>query len=79
MPVQVFLSTTLRGRFPDYDAHKGVILNIEKDATVEDLLRVLGIPVMDVKIIMVNGRSAEPSQPLKGDERIGLFPPMGGG
>lgn len=79
MALQVFLSTSLRGRFPDYNAQSGIILEMDKGATVGDLLRVLDIPASDVKIIMVNGRAAEPSQPLQGDERIGLFPPLGGG
>jgi molybdopterin converting factor small subunit len=39
----------------------------------------MNIPAEKVKIIMINGKSESLDYELKGNERIGLFPPVGGG
>ena len=43
------------------------------------LLAKLAIPAGEVKIAMVNGVSAELTQVLAAGDRVGLFPPVGGG
>ncbi len=79
MPVQVFLSTTLRNRFAGYDPQTGILLSVPQGTTVEGLCHSLGIPPGEVKLVMIDGRASSMSHVLKGDERIGLFPPVGGG
>ncbi len=77
--LKIILSSTLRKYLPDYDPVKGVDFTIEVKLTVTELCRQLGIPPDEVKIIMVNGKSKGFDYLMQGDERIGLFPPVGGG
>ncbi len=48
-------------------------------ATVRDIINLLGIPVEDVRIIFINGRGSELDAALADGDRLGLFPPVGGG
>jgi len=52
---------------------------IEPGDTPADVIRRLGIPADAVKIILINGRSAQPDAKLKEGDRLGLFPAVGGG
>ncbi len=55
------------------------LLNIKEDTTVEMLIDRLGIPVNSVKLIFVNGNKQDKTYCLKHNDRLGLFPPVGGG
>jgi molybdopterin converting factor small subunit len=79
MPLQVFLAATLRKYLPGYDAGTGHWMEIDEGAVVRDVARVLSIPEDEIKIIMVNGIGAKIDTALRGDERVALFPPVGGG
>lgn len=47
--------------------------------TVADLMVELNVPAHEVKLIFVNGVSAEPNRTLVDGDRVGLFPAVGGG
>ncbi len=47
--------------------------------SVEQLIKDLGIPGDTVKLIFINGKKALPTQVLADRDRLGLFPPVGGG
>ena len=48
--------------------------------TIEGLIRSLGIDPQDVHLVMVNGRIVhDRSRALADADRVGLFPPVGGG
>ncbi len=79
MALQLFLSATLRKQFPDYQHSKGIPVEKAAGMTTKDVCDTLNIPMEKVKIIMVNGRSAGFNETLRGDERVALFPPVGGG
>ena len=79
MVCTVFLAATLRKAVPGYDPATGVLASTEPGETVQDVTERLGIQLDDVKIIMVNGVHAGWDTILRGGERIGLFPPVGGG
>lgn len=79
MPLQVFLAATLRKYLPGYDAGTGHWMEVGRGAVVRDVARGLSIPEEEVKIVMVNGVGAAMDTPLQGDERVALFPPVGGG
>lgn len=78
MIVEIRLFATLRNYFPEIP---GGVLTLEaaETATVGDIVAKLKIAPEEIKIIMVNGIHAEPEQSLKNGDRIGLFPPVGGG
>jgi len=79
MAIQLFLAATLRRYVPGYDANTGHFVEVLPGITVLDLARQLGLPDQEVKLIMVNGIGAKWGTVLQGDERVGLFPPVGGG
>ncbi|RPJ73757.1 MAG: MoaD/ThiS family protein [Desulfobacteraceae bacterium] len=73
--VQLKLFADLRPFMPP--ACKAVA--IAPGTTVGDLLRRIGLPVEKAKLIFIDGAQADLSASLQGGERIGIFPPVGGG
>lgn len=53
--------------------------SIEENTRVDALIKNLGIPDDLVKLIFINGRKQDSRYPLKHGDRLGLFPPVGGG
>jgi len=79
MPLKILLSSTLRKYLPGYDPVKGISFSVDGEITVEELCERINIPCAKIKIVMVNGKSKSMEHVLKGNERVGLFPPIGGG
>jgi sulfur carrier protein ThiS len=52
---------------------------ISPGMTVRDLLTQLDLPAEKAKLIFIDGTKAELSSRLEGGERVGIFPPVGGG
>ena len=52
---------------------------IEAGLTIQHLLEQLEIPQYKAKLIFINGVRADLSTALNGGERVGIFPPVGGG
>ncbi len=52
---------------------------VPEGTTVEMLMQMLGIPDDSVKLIFVNGKMQDKTYSLKDNDRLGLFPPVGGG
>jgi molybdopterin converting factor small subunit len=52
---------------------------VAEGTTVHDVIRQLSVPEEDAKLIFINGRKAEFDTPLKSGDRLGIFPPVGGG
>jgi molybdopterin converting factor small subunit len=52
---------------------------IEAGITVGSLLQQLDIPQDMIKIVFIDNVHAELTSILKGGERVGIFPPVGGG
>lgn len=78
MMLEVRLYATLR-RYA-IDRTDGVVtIDLPEGATIGELLDGLGIPADEVKLAMVNGIHAEVGRVLATSDRIGLFPPVGGG
>jgi sulfur-carrier protein len=79
MPLTIFLNASLRRYVPGYDPYRGISLDAPPGATVARIIAELGLPLKEVTLIMVDGRRREADFLLAGDERLGLFPPIGGG
>ncbi|MGI6227741.1 MAG: MoaD/ThiS family protein [Peptococcales bacterium] len=78
MHVEVRLFATLRDLFPP--EKRGIdIIQLEKGSTISDLINHIKIPQDTPLIIMVNGRRQLEDVELKDGDRIGIFPPVGGG
>jgi molybdopterin converting factor small subunit len=52
---------------------------IETGTPVHKLLQQLGIPEDKFKLVFIDGVRADLTSTLKGGERVGIFPPVGGG
>jgi molybdopterin synthase sulfur carrier subunit len=52
---------------------------VKENTTISDLISALKIPDDLVKLVFVNGVRQERTYTLKPDDRVGLFPPVGGG
>lgn len=79
MAITVFLSTTLRDSVPGYNPIDGLALACAAPMTVVDLARSIGLPVPEIKIVMINGRRHEMDALVKDGDRVGFFPAVGGG
>jgi sulfur-carrier protein len=79
MPLQIFLNATLRQYIPGYNPLAGLSLEIPPGTTAAQVIARLNLPAAQVTLIMVDGRRRDPDYVLRGDERLGLFPPIGGG
>ena len=73
--IQLKLYATL-GRFTP---PSGEPYPIEKGDTVRQLIENLKIPEKEVKLVFINGIKGGLASILNGGERVGLFPPIGGG
>lgn len=79
MRVTVKLSTTLRDYVPSYQPEKPMEVETGEDATVASLAEQLGLPLQEIKIVMVNGRQREVDTPMRDGDRVAYFPAVGGG
>jgi molybdopterin converting factor small subunit len=52
---------------------------IETGITVGALIQQLNIPQDMIKLVFIDNVHAELTSTLKGGERVGIFPPVGGG
>jgi len=55
------------------------MLDLGEGATVDEVVRSLGIPAEMTRIVLVNGRDAEPGQRLAPGDTVAIFPPLMGG
>lgn len=79
MTVEVRLYATLRKHAPP-DSSNGVFTATLPDGSdLAALMAILAIEPAKVHLRMVNGVSAELGRILRENDRIGLFPPVGGG
>ena len=52
---------------------------IEPGITIQSLLNLLGVPEEKAKLIFIDGVKVNLMATLNGGERVGIFPPVGGG
>lgn len=60
-----------RSKTVDFPYHEGL--------TTGEIIDALNIPLEDVSILLVNGRSAETTRVLTLGDYVSIFPPVGGG
>jgi molybdopterin converting factor small subunit len=63
----------------EYLPENSECFEILEDTSVEKLISDLGIPLELVKLIFINGKRQDLNYQLKHNDRVGLFPPVGGG
>ena len=73
--IQLKLFATLTKYLPADSDHISII----PGETVAQVLEKLGVPLKEVKLVFIDGVRKELSHALSGGERVGIFPPVGGG
>ena len=80
MRVEVRLYATFAKYAPTQRAGDPFDVEVGDSASLADLIHKLGIPETEVHLTIVNGRIIhDRSQSLHESDRVGLFPPVGGG
>ena len=82
MSIQIKLSTTLRDCVPGYDPETGLVVELssgESSLTAGELARRIGIPLEEIKIIMINSRQSDTDGLVRDGDRVAYFPAVGGG
>jgi molybdopterin converting factor small subunit len=77
--VEVRLYATLRKYRPDLAMGESFVITLGDKANLGNLFNELKIPSEEVKVAFVNGKWEEESYLLQEGDRIGIFPPVGGG
>ena len=73
--IQLKLFATLSAYNPPRPEHYAIV----PGTTVARLLKSLGVAQDQAKLIFINGRKGALTSVLQGGERVGIFPPVGGG
>ncbi len=73
--IRLHLYAGLKSLVPDCPEE----IPITEGTAVGEILERLGIPAEKAHLIFVDGKKSALSLPLRGGERIGIFPPVGGG
>ena len=55
------------------------MVECEEGTVVSTLLQQIGVPLEDVSLIFINGVHGKMESVLKDMDRLGVFPPVGGG
>jgi molybdopterin converting factor small subunit len=79
MHVRVRIFATLLRHVPDLRPGTFLDMDLPQGATILDLIQRLHLPVEEVKVAFVNGRSRPFDWPLQEGDEVGLFPAIAGG
>lgn len=52
---------------------------IDEGETIRSLIEKLGVPEKDATLLFINSAKATLDSEIKDDDRVGIFPPVGGG
>lgn len=82
MSILIKLSTTLRDMVPGYEPEAGLSVSLnegESSLTAGELAARIGIPLEEIKIVMINSRQSELDSFVRDGDRVAYFPAVGGG
>ena len=79
MKIEVNLYATLKKYMKNETGGKSSVIALEDGICVKDVIQKLKVPADSVKLIFINGVHAKVDTTLKDGDRLGLFPPVGGG
>lgn len=77
--VEVRLYAGLDRARPDQPSGAPLHIKLEAGATVRAVARAIDLPEARIHLAFVNGTARGLDRPLENGDRIGLFPPVGGG
>lgn len=77
--IELKLFVTLDKYFPKKNKGEKNLIEVKDNMSVDEFIKELRIPEDMVKLIFVNGKKKPFDYKLKNNDRLGLFPPVGGG
>jgi molybdopterin converting factor small subunit len=77
--MEVFVQLKLFATLNQFSPPQADRYPVQSGITVGQLLDQLHVPLEQAKLIFIDGIKSDLDSPLKGGERIGVFPPVGGG
>jgi len=75
MGIEIKLFATLAPYLPENSDD----FPIDEGETIKSLVNKLGIPEKDVTLMFINSLRSTPDSEIADKDRVGLFPPVGGG
>lgn len=79
MKIELYLYATLAKYLPENAGPRSVTLDVENNACIRDVVGRLRIPEERIKLVFVNGVHGRMDTVVEDGDRVGLFPPVGGG
>ena len=79
MSKETFIQLKLFASLQKYTPPDSDNYAIEAGITVGALMGSMSVPIDQIKLVFINGVSADLTTALVGGERVGIFPPVGGG
>ncbi len=79
MQITINLFASLMHYKPDGIGTDSWMLESEEGKTVSEMLQEIGVPLEEVSLIFINGVHGKMESVLKDMDRLGVFPPVGGG
>lgn len=64
---------------PGYEPEKGITFNINQPVSAAEIAQQLGLPLAEIKFIMLNGHSNALEAIVQPNDRLAFFPAVGGG
>jgi molybdopterin synthase sulfur carrier subunit len=79
MKIEIHLFASLSKYLPAGSVDKTMVMDASQGTSIKDILNQIGIPRAEIKLVFLNGIHAKDIDKLKDGDRLGLFPPIGGG
>ncbi|MHA1115042.1 MAG: MoaD/ThiS family protein [Candidatus Heimdallarchaeum aukensis] len=79
MKIYVKVFAYLRQKYPHVNDLNPLELDVDENATVEDVIKKLDFKPEEIHLILLNGKKVSKSELLEDNCTISLFPPIGGG
>lgn len=79
MKIEVRLFASLASYADHGDMDSDGCISFKTPATIRDAIQRLGVPEQEIKLVFLNGVGASLDSSLKDRDRVGIFPPIGGG
>ncbi len=79
MKIEIHLYATLAKYLPKDAENKSCVFVLPDHCVIGDLIEKMKLPKESIKLIFLNGIHADRNSKLKDGDRVGIFPPVGGG
>ena len=79
MKIEFKLYASLACHMPEKADGNPNVMEVTEGMTIGEVLEQLKVPIDVVRVIFLNGIHAKGDEVLKEGDRVGVFPPVGGG